>query len=55
MHYLDELCNRENPTSNETKLEVKLEGQVSWLAGSDFSESLDDVFNLWDAVSQPSF
>ena len=54
LHYLDELCTRETPTADDTKKEVKDLGQKMWITKSRFSESLDDAFHLWDAVSLPT-
>ena len=50
MHYLDDLCDYTTPTSLETRKEVRTKGQ-DWIQKSDFSGSLDDAFQLWDAVS----
>ena len=47
--YLDELCTREDPTSESTRAEMKGKGQ-GWIEYSDFSGSLEDAFRLWDAV-----
>ena len=50
MHYLDDLSNYEDPTSESTRAEVKKKGQ-EWIMHGDFSGSLDDAFRIWDAVS----
>ena len=51
--YLDELIQREDPTSKENRLEMRQKGQ-SWVGYADFEASLDDAFHLWDAVSRGS-
>lgn len=51
MHFLDDLCNYPNPTSESTRAEVKRKGQ-EWIMHGDFSGSLDDAFRIWDAVYQ---
>lgn len=51
LHYLDELCAEENPTAEDTRHKVKETGQKMWVSKSNFSESLEDAFHLWDAVS----
>ena len=51
MHYLDDLCNYPDATSKVTRAEVREKGQ-SWIQNSDFSGSLDDAFQVWDAVSR---
>lgn len=51
MHFLDDLCNYPNPTSESTRAEVKRKGQ-EWIMHGDFSGSLDDAFRIWDAVSE---
>ena len=48
--YLDELNTRDSPTSEETRAEMRDKGQ-GWFPYSEFSNSLDDAFKLWDAVS----
>lgn len=50
MHFLDDLCNYPDPTSVNTRAEVKKKGQ-EWIMHGDFSGSLDDAFRIWDAVS----
>ena len=50
MHYLDDLCTYPDPTSKTTREEVRGKGQ-GWIQNSDFSGSLDDAFQIWDAVS----
>lgn len=51
MHFLDDLCNYPDPTSESTRAEVKKKGQ-EWIMHGDFSGSLDDSFRIWDAVSE---
>lgn len=51
MHFLDDLCNYPDPTSESTRAEVKKKGQA-WIMHGDFSGSLDDAFRIWDAVSE---
>lgn len=53
MNYLDDLAKFENPTSEETRKEVRERGDrpESWVPHGDFKGSLDDAFHLWDAVS----
>lgn len=51
MHFLDDLCNYPDPTSETTRAEVKKKGQ-EWIMHGDFSGSLDDAFRIWDAVSE---
>ena len=43
LHYLDELCTREDPTAEDTRREMKERGQKSWFTKSKFSESLEDA------------
>ncbi len=50
MHYLDDLSNYADSTSESTRAEVKKKGQ-EWIMHGDFSGSLDDAFRIWDAVS----
>lgn len=52
MHYLDHLCEKGNPTSEETKRLTRTLGQSVWIQASDFNSSLDDAFHLWDSVSR---
>ena len=47
--YLDELNTRDDPTSEETRAEMRDKGR-EWFSYSDFSPSLDDAFKLWDVV-----
>lgn len=47
--YLDELSARPDPTAEDTRVEMKMRGQT-WVVYSDFAGSLEDAFNLWDAV-----
>lgn len=54
LHYLDELCTRDDPTAEDTKREMKERGQKTWFTKSNFSESLEDAFHIWDAVSELS-
>lgn len=49
MTYLDELCTRDDPTSEDTREEMKIKGQ-GWVEHCNFSSSLDDAFHLWDSV-----
>ncbi|KAL2048106.1 hypothetical protein N7G274_000017 [Stereocaulon virgatum] len=50
MHYLDELClYTSEATSKVTRSAVREKGQ-SWIQNSDFSGSLDDAFQVWDAL-----
>lgn len=51
MHYLDHLCEKGNPTSEETKSTTRTLGQRVWIQSSDFEGSLNDAFHLWDSVS----
>lgn len=53
MTYLDEICSRPEPTLEIVREEMKLKSQ-SWIPHSDIAGSLDDAFQLWDAVSYPS-
>ena len=50
MHYLDDLCKYQDPTSEESRSEVRTKGQDKF-PHVDFSGSLDDAFRIWDAVS----
>ena len=52
LHYLDELCTRDDPTAESTRQEIKETGQKMWITKSNFSESLEDALRLWDAVSR---
>ncbi|KAA6408456.1 MAG: hypothetical protein FRX48_07538 [Lasallia pustulata] len=47
--YLDELFTRDDPTSETTRAEMKAKGP-EWCQYCDFAGSLDDAFDLWDAV-----
>ena len=49
--YLDELNTRDDPTSEQIRAEMRGKGQ-EWFPYSEFSNSLDDAFKLWDAVSR---
>lgn len=50
MTYLDELCTRDDPTSESTRAEMKVKSQ-GWVEYCDFPASLNDSFRLWDSVS----
>lgn len=50
MTYLDELCTRDDPTSEATRAEMKIKSQ-GWVEYCDFPASLNDSFRLWDSVS----
>lgn len=50
MTYLDELCTRDDPTSESTRAEMKIKSQ-GWVEYCDFPASLNDSFRLWDSVS----
>ncbi len=50
MHYLDDLCLYSNPTSTDIRNEARTKVQDRF-QHSDLSGSLDDAFNIWDAVS----
>lgn len=52
MTYLDELCTREDPTSEVTREEMKIRTE-GWFEYCDFAASQKDAFHLWNAVSQP--
>ena len=47
--YFDELCSRDDPTSQASRTEMKVKCQT-FIQYSDFAGSLEDAFNLWDAV-----
>ena len=47
--YLDELCTREDPTSESTREEMKSRGQ-GWAVYCDFKASQQQALQLWDAV-----
>ena len=49
MTYLDELSARENPTLESTRDEMKTKCQT-WVEYCDLSASLNDAFEIWDAV-----
>ncbi|KAL8874440.1 MAG: hypothetical protein Q9174_000233 [Haloplaca sp. 1 TL-2023] len=49
--YLDELCTREDPTSESTREEMKSRGQ-GWAVYCDFNASQQQALQLWDAVYQ---
>ena len=51
MHYLDDLCSYPDPSSERVRAEVKDKGQ-EWIMHGDFSGSLKDAFQIWDAVSE---
>ena len=51
MNYLDELCGSNQPTSEDTRQEIKIKSQ-EWVPHSDVAGSLEDAFHLWDAVSE---
>lgn len=50
MTYLNELCTRDDPTSESTRAEMKIKSQ-GWVEYCDFPASLNDSFRLWDSVS----
>ena len=49
MTYLDELSGRETPTFEDTRNEMKTKCQT-WVEYCDLPGSLNDAFQLWDAV-----
>ncbi|KAL9612503.1 MAG: hypothetical protein Q9167_002888 [Letrouitia subvulpina] len=51
MTYLDELCTREDPTSEVTREEMKIRTE-GWFEYCDFATSQKDAFDLWNAVYQ---
>ncbi|KAI4163464.1 MAG: hypothetical protein LQ342_002971 [Letrouitia transgressa] len=51
MTYLDELCTREDPTSEVTREEMKIRTE-GWFEYCDFAASQKDAFHLWNAVYQ---
>lgn len=54
MTYLDELSEREDPTLESTREEMKTKCQT-WVEYCDLRASLNDAFGLWDSVrSVPS-
>ena len=50
MYYLDDLQVYPEPTSEETREEVKTKGQ-EWIRNCDFRGSLNDAYKIWDSVS----
>lgn len=48
--YLDDLLHQTNPTSPETRAEVKAKGKEWFQHSESFAGSLDIAFRLWDAV-----
>ncbi len=55
LHYLDELNKCEDPTAERNRSKIKEMGQKLWIIKSNFSESLEDAFRLWDAVSRSAY
>ena len=51
MTYLDELSAREDPTSESTREEMRIKCQT-WVEYCDLPVSLNDAFELWDAVRE---
>jgi Temperature dependent protein affecting M2 dsRNA replication len=49
--YLDDLLHQSNPTSPETRTEVKAKGKEWFQHSESFAGSLEVAFKLWDAVS----
>ena len=49
MTYLDELSAREDPTLESTREEMRTKCQT-WVEYCDLPASLNDAFELWDAV-----
>jgi hypothetical protein len=49
MTYLDELSDREDPTLESTREEMKTKCQT-WVEYCDLRASLSDAFELWDSV-----
>ena len=42
--------NQQNPTSPETRNEIKTRGKDWFQHSEDFNENLNSAFTLWDAV-----
>ena len=51
--YLDELHNKDDPTSESERADMKVKGK-GWLRNGDFQASFDNGMKLWDAVSKAS-
>lgn len=50
MNYLNDLCSYPDPTSKDTRDEVRTRVQDKF-PHVDLGSSLDDAFRMWDAVS----
>jgi hypothetical protein len=49
--YLDDLLNQNNPTSEESREEVKSKGKEWFQHSESFTGNLERGFNIWDSVS----